>query len=190
MITVVQSIGGWRNNAASITPQDALGLVPTMGALHAGHAALLEQARRRCSVVVASIFVNPIQFDQKSDFDRYSRVLEDDLEFCEAYGVDYVFTPSEPQMYPQPQRAFVEVDELSEDLCGRHRPEHFRGVATVVVKLFNILQPRFAFFGEKRLPAIDDCASSRSRPQRAGGSPRRTHSGLFRKYCCSLGEVG
>jgi pantoate--beta-alanine ligase len=120
-----------------------------MGALHDGHAALLEEARRQCSAVVASIFVNPIQFDQKSDFDRYPRVLVDDIAFCEAHGVDYVFIPSQAEIYPEPQRAFVEVEELSEQLCGRYRSGHFRGVATVVLKLLQIVRPRIAFFGEK-----------------------------------------
>jgi len=120
-----------------------------MGALHEGHGSLLEEARRRCSLVVASIFVNPIQFNQKSDYDRYPRPLAEDVEFCRKRGVDYVFAPPDEEMYPEPPRAFVEVGEVSEYLCGPHRPGHFRGVATVVMKLFQMLQPRLAFFGEK-----------------------------------------
>jgi len=120
-----------------------------MGALHNGHGALLEEARRRCSLVVASVFVNPIQFDQRRDYDLYPRVLEDDIAFCGARGVDYLFAPTDQEMYPEPQRAFVEVEGLTEHLCGGSRPGHFRGVATVVLKLFLIIQPRLAFFGEK-----------------------------------------
>jgi pantoate--beta-alanine ligase len=149
MTAVLHSIAAWKKAAALLHPNDVVGFVPTMGALHDGHGALLKQARQRCSVVVASVFVNPIQFDQKSDFERYPRPMDDDVAFCAAQGVDYIFAPSESEMYPQPQRAFVDIEELSEHLCGRHRPGHFRGVATVVVKLFNLIQPRFAFFGEK-----------------------------------------
>jgi pantoate--beta-alanine ligase len=149
MTAVLQGIAECKSVAAGIRWQDALGLVPTMGLLHDGHGALLGEARRRCSIVLASIFVNPIQFDQRSDLDLYPRLLDDDIAFCQAHGVDYVFAPSEAEMYPQTQHAFVDVEELSEHLCGRHRPGHFRGVATVVVKLFQIVQPRFAFFGEK-----------------------------------------
>ena len=149
MSTVLTRIEDWNAVAASLGRDCVLGLVPTMGSLHEGHGALLEEARRRCSVVVASIFVNPIQFDQRSDYDRYARTLEDDVAFCKARGVDYVFEPSEREMYPERQRTFVEVEELSQHLCGAHRPGHFRGVATVVLKLFHIFQPHFAFFGEK-----------------------------------------
>lgn len=120
-----------------------------MGALHAGHGALLDEARGRSSIVVASIFVNPIQFNQKSDYELYPRVPDDDLAFCRQHGVDCVFAPSDSEMYPEPQRAFVDVEGVSEHLCGRNRPGHFRGVATVVTKLFQILRPDMAFFGEK-----------------------------------------
>lgn len=149
MTALVQSLAEWNSVAAGIRREEVVGLVPTMGALHEGHGALLEEARRRCSIVVASIFVNPIQFDQKSDYDLYPRLLEDDVGFCAARGVDYVFAPSDHEMYPVPQRVFVDVEEVSEHLCGRNRPGHFRGVATVVLKLFQLLQPRLAFFGEK-----------------------------------------
>ena len=120
-----------------------------MGALHKGHGALLDQARRRCSVVIASIFVNPIQADQKSDYGGYPRVFEDDVLLCTARGVDYIFAPPDDEMYPEPQWVFVEVEELSEHQCGRTRPGHFRGVATVVLKLFHIMRPQRALFGEK-----------------------------------------
>ena len=149
MTALVKSVAEWNRVAAGIRREDVVGFVPTMGALHKGHGALLEEARSRCSVVVASIFVNPIQFDQKSDYDVYPRVLENDIAFCAARGVDYIFAPSDNEMYPEPQRAFVDVNGVSEHLCGRNRPGHFRGVATVVLKLFHIVQPHFAFFGEK-----------------------------------------
>jgi len=149
MTALVKSVAEWNSVAAGIPREEVVGFVPTMGALHKGHGALLEEARSRCSVVVASIFVNPIQFDQKSDYDLYPRVLENDIAFCAARRVDYIFAPSDNEMYPEPQRTFVDVNEVSEHLCGRNRPGHFRGVATVVLKLFHIVQPHFAFFGEK-----------------------------------------
>src|SRR5579871_4703328 len=94
-------------------------------------------------------FVNPIQFDQKSDYDLYPRTLDSDIAFCDAHRVDYIFAPSDNEMYPEPQQTFADVNELSEPLCGRDRPGDFRGVATVLLKLFHIVQPQFAFFGEK-----------------------------------------
>jgi pantoate--beta-alanine ligase len=132
-----------RNRKASI------GLVPTMGALHRGHAKLLETARRENDFVVASIFVNPIQFDRKEDLEKYPRTMEDDMRACEIAGVDLVFAPSTIDLYPREQLTFVESPVLSAPLCGARRPGHFRGVATVVLKLFNIVQPDRAYFGEK-----------------------------------------
>jgi pantoate--beta-alanine ligase len=126
-----------------------IGLVPTMGALHAGHIELIRRARRESDCVVVSIFVNPIQFDRKDDFERYPRPVADDLRICEQAGVDVVFAPRAAEMYPRPQRAFIEVEALSDHLCGKFRPGHFRGVATVVAKLFHIVQPERAYFGEK-----------------------------------------
>ena len=126
-----------------------IGLVPTMGALHAGHAALIEKARADCNTVVVSIFVNPIQFDRRDDYDAYSIDLAKDVEFCAALGADFVFAPSAQEMYPEPPSTFVEVAGVSAHLCGKFRPGHFRGVATVVAKLFNIVAPNKAYFGEK-----------------------------------------
>jgi len=123
--------------------------VPTMGALHAGHGSLIELARRSQGYLVVSIFVNPIQFNQQEDYQRYPRTLEADRDFCRARGVDLIFAPSIEEMYPEPQRTFVEVTGLTEHLCGRFRPGHFRGVTTVVAKLFAIVQPDRAYFGEK-----------------------------------------
>jgi pantoate--beta-alanine ligase len=127
----------------------AIGFVPTMGALHAGHGALMDAARRDCDCVVVSIFVNPIQFDNKEDYKRYGRNLEADVAFAGGRGVDVVFAPSAEEMYPAGENTFVEVPDVSEGLCGAFRPGHFRGVATVVTKLFNIVQPAAAYFGEK-----------------------------------------
>ena len=115
-----------------------LGLVPTMGAIHQGHLSLVEAARRDCDVVAASIFVNPLQFGPKEDFARYPRAFDDDCEKL-ATGVDLLFAPSVQEMYPPGATTFVEVNGLSERLDGASRPGHFRGVATVVNKLFNIV---------------------------------------------------
>ena len=126
-----------------------IGLVPTMGALHEGHLSLIAKARAECKVVVVSIFVNPIQFNQPEDFAHYPRTLESDARQCSEAGVDAIFAPSAEEMYPAPLATFVDVPSLGEHLCGPHRPGHFRGVATVVMKLFQIVQPDFAYFGEK-----------------------------------------
>jgi len=123
--------------------------VPTMGALHAGHGALIERARAGSDVVVVTIFVNPIQFDRREDYEQYAKHLDEDRAFCDARSVDIVFAPSAEEMYPGPIATFVEVEELARHLCGAFRPGHFRGVATVVAKLFNIIQPDTAYFGEK-----------------------------------------
>lgn len=129
--------------------KESIGLVPTMGALHAGHEKLLQTARAECSVLAVSIFVNPIQFGPNEDYTRYPRTLTDDLEICERQGADVVFAPSVEEMYPLPQLTMVEVGRLEDHLCGKFRPGHFRGVATVVLKLLNIVQPHRAYFGEK-----------------------------------------
>jgi pantoate--beta-alanine ligase len=122
---------------------------PTMGALHAGHIALIEAARAASDFVVVTIFVNPLQFDRKDDYEAYTRSLVKDLEICRAHKVDAVFVPSGDEMYPVPAGTFIDVPEVSKHLCGSFRPGHFRGVATVVAKLFNIVQPDLAYFGEK-----------------------------------------
>ncbi len=133
-----------------------IGLVPTMGALHKGHASLMKAAKEKCDKVVISVFVNPIQFGPNEDYDKYPRTLDSDIKVAQEQGVDIVFAPSPKEMYG-------EIPKLSNDLltyvcppfeyvdklCGKSRPGHFDGVATVVTKLFNIVQPDFAFFGEK-----------------------------------------
>lgn len=126
-----------------------VGLVPTMGALHAGHMSLVRAAKARCDFVAASIFVNPTQFGPKEDYSKYPRTLEADRYKLEAEGMDLVFTPAVEEMYPHGATTFVNVDEISERLDGRSRPGHFRGVATIVAKLFHVLEPDAAFFGQK-----------------------------------------
>ncbi|HDS84999.1 MAG TPA: pantoate--beta-alanine ligase [Phycisphaerales bacterium] len=126
-----------------------LGLVPTMGALHAGHGALIENAVRECGFVVVSIFVNPTQFGPNEDFSRYPRTFEQDTAYCQRLGVDAIFAPSADQMYPRCQQTWVEVEKLTDGLCGATRPGHFRGVTTVCAKLFNIVMPDIAYFGQK-----------------------------------------
>ncbi len=127
----------------------SIGFVPTMGALHQGHISLIERAAKRCDFVVVSIFVNPTQFGPKEDFKKYPRPIKLDVAACKKAGADAVFIPSVKQMYPQENLTWVNVEKLSLRLCGRFRPGHFRGVATVCAKLFNIVQPDFAFFGQK-----------------------------------------
>jgi pantoate--beta-alanine ligase len=126
-----------------------VGLVPTMGALHQGHLSLIKQARQQCSSVVASIFVNPTQFGPSEDFAKYPRTLPADTEKLENAGVQCLFLPEAREIYPQNYSTFVNVDGLSERLEGRSRPGHFRGVSTVVMKLLQIVQPQFAYFGRK-----------------------------------------
>jgi len=126
-----------------------LAVVPTMGALHEGHLSLIRAAKAKSDVVAASIFVNPAQFGPNEDFTRYPRDLEKDLALLEREGVDVAFVPSVEEMYPQQSVTWVMVEGLSDRLCGKSRPGHFRGVATVVAKLFNIVEPDIAFFGQK-----------------------------------------
>jgi len=126
-----------------------VGLVPTMGALHIGHISLIQAARRQTDYVVVSIFVNPTQFAPAEDFDKYPRPFDDDLQICREQGVDLVFAPDAKEMYPTKNITWVSVEKLTEGLCGRTRPGHFRGVTTVCAKLFNIVQPNVAFFGQK-----------------------------------------
>jgi pantoate--beta-alanine ligase len=126
-----------------------IALVPTMGALHAGHRSLVDEARRRADRVWVSIFVNPTQFDDENDLSKYPRTLEADLEACEAAGVDAVFLPDAGEMYPPDSQTWVEVTDLASPLCGRARPGHFRGVTTIVSKLLLAAKPHVAVFGEK-----------------------------------------
>lgn len=129
--------------------QHVIGFVPTMGAIHEGHLSLVREARQRCSQVVASIFVNPTQFGPTEDLTKYPRPFEADRTKLEELAVDYLFAPSVEDMYPKGFSSSVSVDGIGDRLEGRSRPGHFRGVATVVMKLFEIVQPSFAFFGRK-----------------------------------------
>ena len=138
-----------RYSSGALQRGERIGLVPTMGCLHEGHLALMREGRRRCSVLVASIFVNPTQFGPGEDFARYPRNFERDCAMLEAVPVDVVFAPEPAAMYSADATAWVEAGEITSALCGAHRPGHFRGVTTVVAKLFNIVKPHLAVFGEK-----------------------------------------
>jgi pantoate--beta-alanine ligase len=126
-----------------------LGLVPTMGALHEGHLSLVRAARAKCDAVAVSIFVNPLQFGPNEDLAKYPRTFERDRELLEKEAVDLLFAPTPAEMYPAGTVTYVTVEGLSERLCGRSRPGHFRGVTTAVAKLFHIVEPDIAFFGQK-----------------------------------------
>jgi pantoate--beta-alanine ligase len=126
-----------------------VGFVPTMGALHEGHLSLVRAARAQCDVVAVSIFVNPTQFGPNEDFSKYPRTFEKDRAMLEKDGVNFLFAPSVEEMYPAGAVTYVWVESLSDKLCGRSRPGHFRGVTTVVSKLFHIVEPGLAFFGQK-----------------------------------------
>jgi pantoate--beta-alanine ligase len=147
---VLKTIAETRSACARIRAAGkTLGLVPTMGSLHQGHLSLVRAAQAGCDTVAVSIFVNPTQFGPKEDFDAYPRSLAEDCRTLEAAGVDLVFAPSSEEIYPAGASTFVEVAGLSERLDGASRPGHFRGVATVVAKLFHIFSPERAFFGQK-----------------------------------------
>jgi len=149
-VEVVKTVDAIRERLQPVRlSQDVLGLVPTMGAFHDGHLNLIRKARQDCGCVVVSIFVNPHQFGPGEDFRTYPQTLESDLAHCEELGVDVVFAPNVEEMYPEEPLAFVEVEKLGDHLCGVHREDHFKGVATVVLKLFGIVQPDRAYFGEK-----------------------------------------
>ncbi len=126
-----------------------LGFVPTMGFLHKGHLSLMERAKIDCDIVVASIFVNPLQFGQGEDFESYPSSLEKDFEKLRTKGVDAIFLPKASELYPVEFQTYVEVTEVSQNLCGASRPDHFKGVTTVVAKLFNIVEADKAYFGLK-----------------------------------------
>jgi pantoate--beta-alanine ligase len=144
----IETIAALRARLASDS-SSVIGLVPTMGALHQGHLALMQIARRECALLVVTIFVNPLQFDRPDDLARYPRTLEADLAACREQGVDVVFAPAPAEMYPEPPECRVDVGRLADHLCGPFRPGHFQGVATVVLKLFEIVRPTRAYFGEK-----------------------------------------
>lgn len=127
----------------------SIGFIPTMGAIHEGHLSLAKRARDENDVAIASIFVNPTQFGKGEDFEQYPRDVEGDKEKLKSIGIDYLFLPDTESMYPQGYSTYVNVDGLSEKLCGKFRPGHFRGVTTIVCKLFNLVRPSRAYFGQK-----------------------------------------
>lgn len=152
---IVETIAEVRKITDSWAKQGlTIGFVPTMGYLHAGHSSLIQRARRENDKVVVSIFVNPIQFGPNEDFERYPRDLEHDRKITEKAGADLVFAPSVAEMFPSPNKAFVDISELGDYLCGAKRPGHFRGVCTIVAKFFNIIRPDRAYFGEKDLQQL------------------------------------
>jgi len=191
-----------------------IGLVPTMGALHEGHGALMRRAREETGYVVATIFVNPTQFDRPDDFQKYPRRIETDVAFCERLGVDAVFAPEVEEVYPSGEiSAAVEVADISSRLEGEFRPGHFRGVATVVAKLFNIVAADRAYFGEKDaqqlaviqkmvadlnfpvtivpVPTVreSDGLAMSSRNQRLTPEQRRIAPVLYQALCAAEGSI-
>ena len=128
---------------------ETIGLVPTMGAFHEGHLSLMRAARESCSQVVVSLFVNPTQFGPGEDLGKYPRTFQQDSTLAEHIGVDFMFAPSDKAMYPPGYATYVNVERFTEVLCGTARPTHFRGVTTIVAKLFNVVRPHEAFFGQK-----------------------------------------
>ena len=211
---LVTTISHFREQTATARGRGrSIGCVPTMGALHAGHGTLIDRARAESDMVVVTIFVNPIQFDRREDYEKYARNLRADHRFCEARAVDVVFAPTPEEMYPQATETLVDVPVLSRYLCGEFRPGHFRGVATVVTKLFNIVQPDTAYFGEKdaqqlaviqqmvrdlNVPTIvvpvptvrePDGLALSSRNQRLTGEHRRVAPTLFRGLMAAQNAV-
>lgn len=171
-----------RELRAALKTQDSVVFVPTMGNLHEGHISLMKQAREHGTTVVASIFVNPLQFGPNEDFQAYPRTLDADCAKLEAAGVDFVFTPTVDELYPEPQEYHVEPPSIQGILEGEFRPGHFRGVATVVLKLFNIVQPDVALFGKKdyqQLMVLRNMTRQLSLPIKiVGGETVRAEDGL------------
>ena len=146
----VSSIFEMKEISQSFRKQNlTIGLVPTMGCLHEGHLNLVKQSLKSCDRTVVSIFVNPTQFGPNEDLDTYPRQLQSDIEKLEEVGVDILFHPAKEEMYPKDYKSYIQVQDITEHLCGKSRPDLFKGVSTVVLKLFNIVQPHNAYFGEK-----------------------------------------
>jgi pantoate--beta-alanine ligase len=146
----IKKIDEMRSEVSGIKSRGmSIGFVPTMGYLHEGHLSLVRESLRKADVTVVSIFVNPAQFGPREDLKEYPRDLNRDSDVLEREGVDYLFVPESVEIYPQGHKTYVEVCDLQDKLCGRSRPGHFRGVCTVVLKLFNIINPDISFFGQK-----------------------------------------
>ena len=168
---VLRTVG----DARAAIPSAGVGLVPTMGAFHAGHVALLEAARAENETLVASIFVNPAQFGPGEDYGEYPRDEDRDLRVAEEQGVDLVFAPSLDEMYPDGFQTWVEVEQVARGLEGAARPEHFRGVATACLKLFNIVRPARAYFGQKdaqQAALVEQLVRDLNVPVEIGSCPR------------------
>lgn len=146
ILTSIAALQDWRN---TIPATKSVGLVPTMGALHAGHQSLIARCRRENDICVISLFVNPTQFNDQNDLANYPSTFEEDRKLCEAEGVDVIFFPEYSDLYPDDYRYRVSEDKVSRLLCGAHRPGHFDGVLSVVMKLLNLSRPQRAYFGEK-----------------------------------------
>ncbi len=165
---VRQQVAEWKQASLGV------GLVPTMGYFHQGHLSLMDECRKHADRVMVSVFVNPTQFSPSEDLESYPRDLERDLHLAREHGVDAVFIPGEKEMYSSRHSTWVVVDELTRWLCGRSRPGHFRGVATVVAKLFNLIQPDVAVFGQKdfqQLQVIRKMVSDLDMPVKIIGCP-------------------
>lgn len=156
MPEIIHTVAEWRARRAEYRAAGrSVGFVPTMGALHEGHSSLFRAAKQEHPIVLASIFVNPTQFDEAHDFEKYPRTLEADCALMDAAGVDVVFVPSVTEMYPNGTRYAVVENEFSRELCGAHRPGHFTGVLTVVMKLLQIAEADAAYFGEKDFQQLE-----------------------------------
>lgn len=157
MMKLIKTVSELREEIAALKAAGkTIGLVPTMGALHEGHASLISAANKENDAVIVSVFVNPTQFGPNEDLDAYPRTLDADCKLVEAMGADIVFAPSPKEMYPSADMTWVEVTgDVTKVLCGRTRPIHFRGVATVVTKLFNLAQPDRAYFGQKDAQQVE-----------------------------------
>jgi pantoate--beta-alanine ligase len=151
-MNIVKTVSEIRAGVAGAKEKNlSIGFVPTMGALHEGHLSLVRASKLECDITVVSIFVNPTQFSPTEDLEKYPRTLEEDIVLLESVGTDFLFSPSKEEMYPHGSVTFITVEKITEGFEGAIRPTHFRGVATVVGSLFNIVQPDIAFFGQKDL---------------------------------------
>ncbi len=163
MTKILTSINEWRQLRKTFPHEQSIGFVPTMGNLHPGHFSLLKKSRAENMISVLSIFINPTQFNDKNDFEKYPKTIEDDLRLAKEAGVDYVLLPQEKDIYPEGYRFKISENQISQILEGKHRPGHFDGVLTVVMKLLSLVKPHRAYFGEKDYQQFqlikDMCAS-------------------------------